>query len=258
MALDKNKTCQTHRATATASAYLDLRGFKPIETEVPVFDGWIADLASYVYPSNTELNKLKLVGKKKSKYSYCIDQEQVKSFESRYGPGPFTAIVEVKVTKSDCKKDMDFKFAGRIFPAHLCYLAYPKGLIEKPPHGWIGLVLNERCDRLLKVEMPFCTQIIHAQHLGDVANVIAQVGIRRHHRTRFAEQRDWVKAFNADETKRKRSYTIHSALQILEKYIFGESEEELDRMIRYHNVRHATAVGWIKQIADKLREAVNK
>lgn len=34
MGLDKNKTCQTHRATATAAAYLDLRGFKPIETEV--------------------------------------------------------------------------------------------------------------------------------------------------------------------------------------------------------------------------------
>lgn len=253
MGLDKNKTGRTHRATATAAAYLDLRGHKPIETEVQVFDGWIADLASYVYPSNTELVKMKLVAKKKTKYGYCIDDVAVNRFESRYGTGPFTSIVEVKVTKADFQNDMDFKFTGRMFPAHFCYLAYPKGLTEYPPKGWIGLVLNERCDRIIKVETRNCIGCVHPQHLGDVAEVIAQVGIRRHHRTQYAEQRDWLKAFNANETKRKRSYTIHSVLEVLEKYILGGSEKNLNEMLEYHGVRGATAGKWVKKMAEKLK-----
>lgn len=254
--LDKNKTCMTHRATAVAATYLDLRGFKPIETEVPVFDGWVADLASYVYPSPTELHKLKLVGKNETRYGTIIDSDAVKSIESLYGGGPFTAIVEVKVTKADCKKDLDFKFAGRLFPAHLCYLAYPKGLLEKPPKGWIGLVLNDRCDRLVKVELSSHFWQMHPQHPGTIIDVIAQIGIRRHHRTRNKELRDFVKAYNADETKRKRTYTMHSALKVIEEYLFGEDEKNITEMIRYHGITHATAKGWIDKVASRIKNHI--
>ena len=259
MELDKNKTCATHRATAVAAAYLDLRGFKPIETEVPVFDGWVADLASYVYPSNTELEKLKIVGKKQTRYGHIIDTDAAARFENMCGQGPFTALVEVKVTKGDYKNDIAFKFGGRVFPAHFCYLAYPKGLVEKPPKGWIGLVLNERCDRITKVDKSnWIYGGCHAQHPGSIIDLIANVGIRRHHRTHGTAMRAFVKSYNADETKAKRSYTIHSSLKIIEEYLFGDGEKQLDEMLAYHNVRSAMSEKWIKEIAEKIKNKIRK
>ena len=58
--LDLNKTPLTHRITALAAAFLDAHGFKPVETEVPVASGWVADVASFVYPTMTEAKKLRL------------------------------------------------------------------------------------------------------------------------------------------------------------------------------------------------------
>ena len=254
MDLDKNKTCATHRATACAAAYLNLRGFKPIETEVPVYAGWVADLASYVYPTNIELEKLKIVGKKQTRYGHIIDTEAVAKFENMCGQGPFTALVEVKVTKGAYKNDVDFKFGGYIYPAHFCYLAYPKGVVEKPPKGWIGLVLNERCDRITKVDKSnFIYGGCHAQHPGDIIDLIANVGIRRHHRTHGTALRAFVKSYNADETKRKRSWTIHSALKVIEEYIFGDGEKQLDKMLADHCVSRAAPKKWIMEIAVKIK-----
>ena len=65
--------------------------------------------------------------------------------------------------------------------------------------------------------------------------------------------RAFVKSFNADETKRKRSWTIHSALKIIEEYIFAGSEKQLDEMLEDHCIRGATSKKWIKEIAEKIK-----
>jgi hypothetical protein len=197
--LDKNKTDLTHRVTAIAAAYLASRGFKPIETEVSVHDGWIADLASFAYPTMTEKKNLKLIGGRK-----VVEPEyNEEKFLFRYGR-IFTAIVEVKTSKGDYIKDK--KFDSRIFPASLCYLAYPKGLIEKPPVGWFGLETDSEGNSLLRMTFDddkdwlWRSGLIHAQHPGDMIDFMATVAIRCHHRTRYAANRAWLKAYRAGKT----------------------------------------------------------
>lgn len=189
--LDRNKTNLTHKVTAVAAAYLSDRGFKPIETEVSVREGWIADLASFVYPSNTEIRKLRLFGKRKIIDEYYQNEDM---FLRHYG-APLTALVEVKTSLSDFRRDK--KFDGCIFPAHLCYLAYPKGLLEKPPTGWIGLIVKEDGSRLLRIDIGGFWVRIHPQHPGDVTDLVANVAIRLLHRTRYAQYRAWLKAYRA-------------------------------------------------------------
>ncbi len=251
MSLDANKTAATHRATATASYYLALRGYKPIETEVGVFGGWIADLASYVYPTKTELKKIKLLNREeRSGKKILSTDEALTYFERRYGRGPFTAIVEVKVTKADFKKDLDFKFSGRVFPAHFCYLAYPSKLDVELPTGWVGLLLNDDCDRLVKMKYGYC-DIIHPQPPGDIVDLIAAVGIRRHHRTVYAEQRAWLKSYRAKENDRKKVNDLHSAMKIIEEVIFDN--KPIDEILDYRYMKNSWLKEEIVRIVEKLK-----
>lgn len=219
MSLDVNKTAATHRATATAVYYLAQRGYKPIETEVGVYDGWVADIASFVYPTTTELKKLKLL-RKEERGGYRVVPVDAKyheglNFTDRYGAGPFTAIVEVKTTKADFLKDVGFKFSGKIFPAHFCYVAYPKNLGVSVPHGWIGLLLNDECDRVVKVELESCMDDMHPQWPSDMVDLIAAVAIRRHHLTEYAEKRAFVKLYNAKESQRKKEWRLENAVDAI-------------------------------------------
>jgi len=252
MGLDLNKTAATHRATATASYYLALRGYKPIETEVGVFNGWIADLASYVYPTNTELRKMKILNREeRSGQKILSTEDALKYFESRYGVGPFTAIVEVKISKADFKKDLDFKFAGRVFPAHFCYLAYPSKLDVELPKGWIGLLLNDDCDRVVKVKQDYFN-IIHPQPPGDIVDLIAAVGIRRHHRTVYAEQRAWIKAHRAEENDRQKGDDIHSAMKVIEEAIF--EDKPIDEIWDYRYIKKSFLKKDINRIVERLKK----
>lgn len=61
MIADRNKTELTHKVTAAVYRYLDERGFKPLETEVPICEGWIADLGGVIIPTQSELQELKLL-----------------------------------------------------------------------------------------------------------------------------------------------------------------------------------------------------
>lgn len=237
--VDKNKTPKTHRATAIASAYLDSRGFKPIETEVVVYRGWIADLASFVYPTMTETKKLKLTGYKNILSDVKIEYND---FMYRYS-SPLTAIVEVKVTKQDFKKDLERKFSGYIYPAHLCYIAYPKGIIEGPPAGWIGLEMDSECRRLLRVTRPVlrrdkqCYIYIHPQNPGDTIDLIANVAIRREHRTRYASMREWVKTYKAKEKERKKQSKVTDCISIISKWVIGDKFYR-DKSLRYYIERN--------------------
>jgi len=256
MSLDLNKTAATHRATAAASYYLAFRGYKPIETEVSVFDGWIADLASYVYPTNTELKQMKILQREsRSGNKILSTDEALKNFERRYGEGPFTAIVEVKVTKADFQKDLNFKFNGRVFPAHFCYLAYPAKLDVELSKGWIGLLLNDECDRIVKMKYTY-SDIIHPQPLGDVVDLIAAVGIRRHHRTVYAERRDWIKAFRARESDRQKGNDLHSAMRAIEQVIF--ENRPIDEILDYRYIKNSFLKKDMQRIIENLKRAKNE
>ena len=193
--LDGNKTPLTHRITAVAAAYLDGAGFKPIETEVAVAPGWIADLASFIYPSRTEAKKLRLVKGKDSR-----------SFEASYdelmyitGSAPLTAIVEVKATRADYTKDQLRKFACPYPPANLCYLAFPNGAWTEDdlPTGLVGMETSKNGDRLRKVHNKKREIKVFPQYPGGIIDLIAAVATRRDHRTRYATMRAWMRSARA-------------------------------------------------------------
>lgn len=188
--LDRNKSDLTHSITGTAMGWLSGGGFKPVETEVPVAGGFVADIASFIYPTPTEWKCLKLNrrfdGTKGDPYDTLIETTK------RFGT-PLTAVIEVKISNADLKKDFNTKF--RNFPAHLCYIAYPHGLIDETilPIYWSRLVCSANGQKLLRVDNGYVA--IHPQSPGDTIDLIANIAIRRHHRTQYAEMRAMLKAW---------------------------------------------------------------
>ena len=194
--LDRNKTDLTHNVTALAAAYLTARGFHPVETEVPVKKGWVADLASFCYPLEHETKKLKLIGGK----SIVPEIESYEKFIFRYGH-LLTAIVEVKTSRSDFTSD--WKFKTKIYPANLCYIAYPKGLINKEelPAGWLGLEINLEGNTMLRFlagQNSFLRHdSLHPQYPGETIDLITAITIRMEYRQKFMRHRAWWKAYRA-------------------------------------------------------------
>src|SRR5690242_1203826 len=93
--MDRNKTELTHRVTAAASLYLSECGFKPVETEVPIEQGWIADIAGACQPTPTELTKMKLVPPR-ARYGRVDYQQRndERLRQIRAMPSVLTAMVE--------------------------------------------------------------------------------------------------------------------------------------------------------------------
>lgn len=189
--LDRNKTNLTHRITALSMIYLKHRGFSPIETEVSVENGWIADIASFCTPNMTETSRLRL--RSISRFGL----KELDSGEIRFCYGPLlTAIVEVKISRNDFLKDKERKFSGT-FPAHLCYLAYPKDMLDENeiPRGWMVLEMTKNGAQIRKRHWTWPQ--VHPQHPGIVAEFIAAVAIRCDRRTRYATNRAIMKMYRA-------------------------------------------------------------
>jgi len=185
----------TKRITAGAAIYLKACGFKPLEPEVPVADGWVADLAGYVRPTKTELKRhLKL------RETIGLEWEMEKRWydwvREHFG-FLFTGLVEVKISLSDFRKDTERKFKGSP-PAHLSWIAYPKGMLtEQEFFGdtlfyWGRLLFSRNGSRLLNVRPPL---VINSQHPGDTINFIANVGERCYNRRGYREMRQQIREF---------------------------------------------------------------
>ena len=219
--LDDNKTGLTHRATATAAAYLDALGCKPVETEVAIRDGWIADLASYWYPIMAEAKKLHLDRRAREILGVTPETQPHDFLPRAYGSGPFTVLVEVKTAWSDFKRD-DRKWRPDPWPAHICFVAYPAGVVPKEdlPKGWYGLELSKNGSTLRKIHRAFTQP--HPQHSGMVIDFLAAVGIRRDHRTRHAATKAWAKASRAEDREREVEYSTARLMEGLVRWIQGK------------------------------------
>lgn len=223
--LDKNKTALTHRVTATAVAFLDSIGCKPIETEVPVAPGWVADIAAFWYPTQTEAKRMHLPRLAEK----ILGEDPVPRFASRvFGPGPFSVLVEVKTTISDFTSDHKW---WKGFPAHLCFVAFPAGTAEVP-HGWHGIQTTQDGSKVYKIHRARGT--LHAQHAGVLLDFIAAVGVRRDHRTRYVATRAWLQAYRADETERRQQYKGARLLSDLASWLQGagwKPERKLEEIL---------------------------
>lgn len=217
MALDRNKTALTHRVTAVAAACLAGIGCKPVETEVEVRAGWIADVASYWYPTWTEAKKMHLHKRVRELLQITADNERNLLFHA-YGHGPFTVLVEVKTTRADFTRDTR-KWDAETFPAHVCFLAFPAGVVkpEEIPQGWYAIETSKDGTTVRKIHRPFGR--LHPQHPGLVLDFVASVGIRRDHRTSYAATRQWLASYRARATEDKRSYSTARLLEGLANWL---------------------------------------
>jgi len=242
--IDRNKSPLTHKITSGAQIYLKERGFKPIETEVYLEQYWLADIAAVVTPTNTELQKMRLIKTKPpypyssfdlmKKYGFATYQElhdspQYKEIIQKHDiklsewnktidgfPSLMTSLVEVKISKSDFVKDNKW---ARPSPVNLRYLAIPCGLLKRSefPPDWFILEFDAsgRCVRLAQTGK--LEQVNAEKQMWN----IHQIAVRRANRTENTWSAKIAKAFNAQQTTRKQSYRISNILHAFMTIIKG-------------------------------------
>lgn len=224
---DGNKSEATRLITASVCQWMYERGFKPVETEVQVSPGWIADLAGVCVPTPTEAIRLRLIPSKPKSKSWdsvrgCYDPERVRIWRERMNawksqlailPNYLTAIVEVKASRSDFSGDRKWKLPP---PSHLCYLAYPSGLLEpcEIPAGWIPIECSES-GRVVRANHP---PVMHPVTVEQTLDVVHAIAHRRHNATHYERHRQIMKQHRArqaeDTTRRRMSDAIRAVLDL--------------------------------------------
>lgn len=257
--IDRNKTELTHNITNTVHRVLYGYGFKPVETEVPVADRWIADLAGIIIPTTTELINLKLI-KRRPSYQYGKIKDEKYSEDYRVKsqlwemerisiPDKMSVIVEVKVSRSDFKNDTKW---NRESPADLRYLAFPTGLIRKDeyPEGWGIMQCSKDGSSLVRV--------IHSPLLSttneQLLEIAFAIAIRRDHRTRYKLLREARKQICIDDGERKTVARLNTAIQFILAMLNGRGT--LAEAQFYFGI-HTKIPQYIVDGINSLRQKVN-
>lgn len=179
---DANKTSLTRQVTELAAQWLAEKGFKPVETEVPVGDRWIADIAGAAVLTPTEAISLKMVpGRPKWSRNFTAEMEEWgRLFRSL--PTVMTAVIEVKTSRSDFTRDDKF---AREPASNLLYLACPSGLVkvdELPSH--VGLIYCDGAARCVRhASLRVVSQLKSTE-------VVYSIGVRRDHFTAYERFRE--------------------------------------------------------------------
>ncbi len=200
-ALDRNKSQLTHVATATAAFWLANIGCKPIESEVPLPNGTIADLAAVWTPTPTEAKLSRLL---KDLVPDSVKTEQINQLQwvFRRVAGRITIAVEIKVSKSDFARDLGKKYARsfRERPSlrpctHFLIVAAPQSVISKSETLDCGVLsLSEDCSRVIKWRGPWHENAVFP---GDIEDVIAAIAVRQHNVKAYANLRRALKGYRA-------------------------------------------------------------
>lgn len=245
---DRNKTDLTHKITDAASQWLDNHGFKPVETEVcvpsaPTEKGWIADLASVICPTQTELIELRFI-KRPPQYRYGHRNEDYEerraAWETEFKKvfRRMTCLVEVKTSRSDFIGDRKWKLTP---PTDLAWIALSPGIatVEECPEGWGILVMRGDLINQVRVPTPRVSTVEEQLH------VIYQIAIRRDHRTRYAQEREWQKEDRirraGTESRDRMQNIIHAVRDIAAgKFQYSETPiNSVEDALSYHGVRNA-------------------
>lgn len=203
---DANKTSLTHQVTESAAQWLGERGFKPVETEVPVGHRWIADIAGAAVLTATEAIALKLVrNRPKWSKTWLQDLDQWKA-EFDVLPTVVTAVIEVKTSRSDFTRDDKFT---RDPVSHLLYLACPTGLVksdELPSH--VGLIYC--CEGVARCVRPALLRTIDQPK---VTEVVYSIGMRRDHFTAYERFREMNRQSTERENERSNKARLISIVR---------------------------------------------
>lgn len=249
MIADRNKSELTHKVTEATYMWLDNHGFKPVETEVemPWRDvnekGWIADLAGVIVPTQTELIEMNMLPSP-PRYNYLsksndgYDKKRT-AWEELYRPidRRMTCLVEVKTSRSDYLGDRKWTAT----PAtDLAFVAVPSGMVkpEEWPTGW-G-VFELRGDGVVKVRNPTPRVATTDEHLS----VIYQITLRRDHRTRHAQNREWQKVQRIEDAVKVSVDRIDKIVDAVRDIAagstrWGEPISSVEQALRIHGIRNA-------------------
>ena len=210
---DRNKSELTHKVTDAAYRWLDIHGFKPVETEVQVSPGWCADLAGVIVPTQTELIEMKLL-KRRPRYGTPEENEWNNALRSMRRR--MTCLVEVKTSRSDFIGDKKWQKEP---PTDLAYLAIPAGMVKESerPRGWGVLELHG--EEMKQTQIPFVGDAVENH-----ADVIYQVAIRRDHRTRYAEHRQEQKEWRVEAGTLETNHRIGKIVNAVTDIIRGHTK----------------------------------
>jgi len=205
MTPDRNKTLGTRKITAAVMVWMHNLGFKPVETEVQLCNGWQSDIAGVIDPTRSEAVVMKLIPRNANWKDWQKDpvaaEEKARAHESAYGalPSPMTTLVEVKTTLSDLKGDR--KWEG-VSPADLSFLAVPEKLVVAAlslvTNAHWGLIrVTERGCRVIR--WPVISPVTVEQSRAN----IYEIALRRDHRTRYRALREAEKQARVTRNKEK-------------------------------------------------------
>lgn len=215
--IERGKTELTQNITRLAALWLDGKGFKPVETEVYVCSGWIADVAAVCTPTQTEMINLKLI-RRPPRFRYgdrnsSLHQQRYEAWRNEFNTIPrlLTALIEVKTSRADFRKDMKWGIVHR--PTNLCYLAAPDGLVRDNewPEGWGRLIFNRAGTTLLRQSPGIITPISDNCQLRTVLSV----AVRRDHATRYAHLRQLSQRVRIEDGERKSIDRIRTAISFV-------------------------------------------
>lgn len=236
MIQDRNKTELTKQVTAAAYRYLDERGSKPLETEVPICDGWIADIAGVLNPTITEMIELKLLKRRprstQQGYEWWEDAKAVQRL--------MTVLVEVKTSRADFRGDKKWALP---LPVNLAYLAIPKGLpvsMEEMPQRWGILEYSETTDIIRCVRVPSICEVTIEQQLS----VILDVAVRRDHHTRYERAREFRREQIVERNKNQNSHRIHACIRAVAAIATGTSwggklpHASVEEALEHHGIKN--------------------
>lgn len=227
---DQNKTEITKQITAATCFWLDERGVKPVETEVTVAFGWIADVAGVLCPTETELQTLKLI-RRKPTWKKPQDEKDAWQVEADVLNRMMTVIVEVKTSRGDFRGDKKWEWGS---PADLCWVATPAGLISEAerPKGWGLLEYSETRDCMISRRVPEIRTTTAEQQ----RNLVHAVACRRDNHTRYEHINRLRKEYR-DEDKRRESLTrVKDAMRAALSIARGE-HGSVEGALEYHRIK---------------------
>jgi hypothetical protein len=211
---DRNKTVITCSVASAAVRYLEERGAKPLETEVPVCEVWVADVAAVLSPTVTELVALKFIKRRpkgddeKGRREWWDAAKRVQRL--------MTALVEVKTSVGDFHGDKKWSLP---IPVNIAYTAIPKDLdirLDEIPSAWGVLEYSAvtECVRLARV--PVVQNVSVEQQL----QVVLQIAVRRDHHTRYERMREFRRGIvitrNAEVSRTRTLDAMRAMMSIVE------------------------------------------
>ena len=242
---DRNKSSITCAITNAAIEHLRVIGVKAIETEVPIAERWVADIAGIWSPTPTECLRAKLLPPRKmidvqhtwegGSFTRKEDDPEQKWHE-RYSkfPGCMTIVHEVKTSYSDFIRDTKFE---RPPVADIQILSYLKGCVPEhrlPKNWWLW---EHTAGGRIKIKPEPNINYVDFEKKFWLTSSIAE---RQHNRTFRKWQSETQKKYRLQDTLRTSAHRIRAIAKVILEVAKGEKnpEEVLNYYFNYDDLEH--------------------